>query len=182
MALNLLKGTRAYLIGAMESEKDCGRSWRLDIQDKLKDLGINWFDPCQKHFIKDIQEVDGAQDELKMLRAAHRYDELEEKMRIIRIYDLSLVDKSDFLIFHYDNTKITVGSFEEFFVGNSIKRPIFVIAVNGVDQLPYWFFACMSNKYFYNSIDEAIDMLKAIDSGDKEIDSNRWKLLKPGYR
>jgi len=38
------------------------------------------------------------------------------------------------------------------------------------------------HKYIYNSLDEIVEMLYAIDNGDKKIDSERWRLLKKEYR
>ncbi|NDG54289.1 MAG: hypothetical protein EBY39_14905 [Flavobacteriia bacterium] len=34
----------------------------------------------------------------------------------------------------------------------------------------------------YNTVDEIIDMLFAIDCGNKPIDSDRWRLLQKEYR
>ena len=37
-------------------------------------------------------------------------------------------------------------------------------------------------KYISNSLDDVVEMLYAIDNGNKEIDSDRWRLLRKEYR
>lgn len=180
--MNLLNNIRVYLCGAMESEKDCGASWRNELKEKLNHIGIKWFDPVNKVFVKDVQEAGQHQQDLKTLREQGRHDELAERMKEIRAYDLSMVDKSDAIIFYLDLDKFTCGSWEECFHANSIKRPIFFICKQGVGNVPLWLFGTIPHKYFYNSIDEVVEILNKIDRGEKEADSNRWRLLKPEYR
>jgi hypothetical protein len=43
-------------------------------------------------------------------------------------------------------------------------------------------FGTLPYKYFYESMKDVVDMLFKIDSGETEIDSSRWRLLKDGYR
>ena len=38
------------------------------------------------------------------------------------------------------------------------------------------------HKYIYNTVEEIVDMLYAIDNGEKEIDSDRWRLLRKEFR
>ena len=38
------------------------------------------------------------------------------------------------------------------------------------------------HKYIYDSVDDIMDMIVKIDNGEKEIDSDRWRLLKKCYR
>jgi hypothetical protein len=40
----------------------------------------------------------------------------------------------------------------------------------------------LPHRYIYDSIEEVVDMIKAIDSGSKEIDSDRWRLLREELR
>ena len=40
----------------------------------------------------------------------------------------------------------------------------------------------MPHNYFYNDIDEVLDMIRKIDSGEKKIDSDRWRLLRKELR
>ena len=62
------------------------------------------------------------------------------------------------------------------------KKPIFVSMEGGKAKTPLWMTAMFPHKYIYDSVEEIIEMVEAIDSGEKEIDSDRWRLLKPEYR
>lgn len=180
--MNLLKKTKFYLIGAIESEADCGASWRNEIKSKLQALNLFWFDPLNKVFIKDVIESGKHQKQLKDLRSDGEFDELTIRMKEIRSYDLSMVDRADAIIFYFDINTFTCGSWEELVTANRAKKPIFFICKQGVRNVPLWMFGMIPHKYFYNSIDEVVKILQDIDSGKHEIDSYRWRLLKPEFR
>ena len=40
----------------------------------------------------------------------------------------------------------------------------------------------LPHHYIYDSVDEVLDMIKQIDSGSKDIDSDRWRLLRKDLR
>ena len=40
----------------------------------------------------------------------------------------------------------------------------------------------LPHHYIYDSIEEVVEMIKNIDAGSKEIDSDRWRLLKRELR
>lgn len=180
--MNLLYKTRPYLVGPIESEVDCGQSWRNYLINELQECNFSWLNPCDKKFVKDTQETGDYQKRLKHLRENKQYDELSKEMKEIRIFDLSMVDRSDFIIFYFDDTKFTCGSWEELFAANSRKRPIFFVSKNGIDKVPLWMFGCIPYKYFYSSLNEAIKVIKDLDNGVKEMDSDRWRLFKKDFR
>ncbi len=179
---NLLYKTRPYLVGPIEAEADCGVSWRNYLIKELAECNFSWLNPCDKKFVKDTHETGDYQKRLKEMRANGQYDELAKELRLIRIYDLSMCDRSDFIIFYFDDEKLTCGSWEEIFSANSNKRPIFFISKNGIDKIPLWMFGCIPHKYFYSSLDSAIKTIKDIDSGVKEMDSDRWRLFRKEFR
>ena len=63
-----------------------------------------------------------------------------------------------------------------------MKKPVFVSMEGGKSNTPLWMLGMFPHKYIYSSIDEITDMLYAIDSGEKEIDSDRWRLLQKRFR
>ena len=63
-----------------------------------------------------------------------------------------------------------------------MKKPIFISMEGGKSKTPLWMLGMLPHKYIYNSVDEIVDMLFAIDNGSKEIDSDRWRLLRDEYR
>jgi hypothetical protein len=180
--MNKLYKTTAYLIGPIESEIDAGMSWRMYVKDKLDKIGIRCFDPCAKPFIKDLSETVDYQNCIKKLREDENYDELSIHMKEIRSYDLRLCDLATFAFCYIDGDKKTCGSWEEvFWMGGRLKKPVFFVYKQGKKNIPLWMYGVIPHKYFYNSIDDALNMIYDIDSGKREIDSDRWKLLNIKY-
>jgi hypothetical protein len=63
-----------------------------------------------------------------------------------------------------------------------MKKPIFLSVDGGLAATPLWIFGMIPHKYIYNNVDEILETLRQIDSGEKELDSNRWRLLRKEYR
>ena len=61
------------------------------------------------------------------LRAEGSYQELSKIMRKIRVEDLSLVDRADFLIASISAKTASWGTAEEVFWANRMKKPIFLV-------------------------------------------------------
>lgn len=178
--MNLLNKTKTYLVGHMQYLN--GRNWREQITKKLKPLNITCFDPYKKPFVKDVDESEFARAEMDECLKNELYDDLTDKMKIVRSYDLNLVDRSDFIIAHLVPDVASWGSAEEIVTAVRMKKPIFISMEGGKTKTPLWLFGMIPHKYIYNSISEIIDMIYAIDSGEKEIDSDRWRLLQEKYR
>lgn len=159
-----------------------GFGWRREITKELQKMEIIVFDPTNKPYIKDLHENKFLQRRFKKLRKEGRFIEIVPLMKEIRNYDLALVDKSDAIIFYYDKNIQTCGSWEELFLANSEKKPIFFICKQGIKQLPLWMLAVLPLKYFYKSIKDCVKVLRDINEGKKEIDSERWRLLKYEFR
>ena len=171
--------TRTYLIGGMQFIN--GRGWREDITPHLKNMGITVFDPYHKPF------DDGKEDELTRSQWSSwmvdgKYDLVAEKMKIVRNQDLRLCDISDFLIAHINPKVASWGSAEELVTACRMKKPTFISVEGGKSCIPYWLLGMFPSKYFYNSPTEIIETLRRIDSGEKEIDNERWRLISPEYR
>ena len=178
--MGLLDKTKCTVIGAIQYAD--GRRIREYFTQELGKIGVVVYDHYHKPFIDDtVQENEKIGDQLKKWMADKNFDEIY-KRRSIRTYDLSLIDRSDFIIFHYIPGIITVGSWEEFFSANYKKRPIFFITEGGVEKTPLWAMWTIKPKYFYNSKEEVVEMLRKIDNGDIKMDSDRWRLLKKEFR
>ena len=178
--LNLLESTKAYLVGHMQYVS--GRDWREDITDRLKPLHITCFNPYKKPFIKDVEEDETSRQEMQELMNEGEYDEVTQRMKTVRAYDLNLVDRSDFIIAHLVPDVASWGSAEEITTAVRMKKPVFISMQGGKEKTPLWMLGMFPHKYIYNSLDEIIKMLYSIDSGTKKIDSDRWRLLKKEYR
>lgn len=178
----LLFKTRCYLVGAIEAELDYGIGWREEIKASLKDLGIIFFDPCSKPFIKSVSEVKGDQDELKNLRKNKSYKKLSKLMGEIRAYDLRCVDNSNFIIFKFNPKILTCGSFEEIFLANVQRKPVFILCEDGVDQIPLWLFGTFPSRYFFSKKEDLIAKLRDINQGNMGEDEHKWKIFKEDFR
>lgn len=159
-----------------------GRNWRKEVTKELSKLNILCFNPYDKPFVKDVDESENSRTEMDFLLKNKKYDVLSEKLKTIRSYDLNLVDRSDFIIAHLVPEVASWGSAEEIVTAVRMKKPIFISIEGGKVKTPLWMFGMIPHKYIYNSIEEVINMINSIDSGDKPIDSDRWRLLKKEYR
>ena len=52
----------------------------------------------------------------------------------------------------------------------------------GKSKTPLWLMGMMPHQYIYDSIEDVVAMLGEIDDGNKEIDSDRWRLLRKDMR
>lgn len=178
--MNQLENTKTYLVGHMQYLS--GRNWREEISESLAGLKITCFDPYKKPFIKDVEEDEASRQEMEGWMKTKQYDRASERMKTVRSYDLNLVDRSDFIIAHLVPEVASWGSAEEIVTAVRMKKPIFISMEGGKAKTPLWLLGMLPHKYIYNSLDEIVDMLYAIDNGTKSIDSDRWRLLKKEYR
>ena len=178
--MNVLHKTRVYLVGHMQYVNGAG--WRQTVRNTLTPLGITCFDPYDKPFVKDVEEGDNVRERLKQQMENGEYDAVQKHMREIRKFDLNLVDRSDFIVAHIVPHVASWGSAEELVTAVRMKKPTFISVEGGKSKCPYWIMGMFPHKYIYNSVDEILEMLLKINSGEKSIDSDRWRLLKPEYR
>ncbi len=171
--------TRMLVIGPMQYAD--GRQVREYVKQELNPLGITVFDHYNKPFVSTVPEDEAARCELKRWMETEQYDKVSAR-REIRLMDLNLVDRADIILFHFIPGVVTVGSWEEFFWAVRLKKPIFFVTEGGKKLTPYWVLWSIPHKYIYGSVDEALDVIRGIDSGAITADSARWRLLKSEYR
>jgi hypothetical protein len=159
-----------------------GQNWRQRVIDSLSPLGIKVFNPYQKPFINEIKEDEEARQQLQSWMNAKEYDKVAERMKQVRSDDLRLCDVSDFAIVQIIPKVASWGSAEELTTFVRMKKPIFVFIEGGKQHTPFWIMGQLPHKYIYNSLEEVLEMIKKIDSGQVEIDSKRWRLLRHEYR
>ena len=59
---------------------------------------------------------------------------------------------------------------------NLQKKPVF-LSVGDKKKCPLWIMGMLPHKYIYNNVEEILEMVKKIDSGEVFIDSDRWRIL-----
>jgi nucleoside 2-deoxyribosyltransferase len=114
--------------------------------------------------------------------ACGRYEEVVDWAKAIRRFDLNLVDRSDFIIAYIIPSTASWGTAEELSTAVSLRKPIFVVVEGGKSRTPLWLMGQLKHKYIYDSIEDALTMVKKIDDGQVIIDSPTWRLLKKEYR
>jgi len=177
---NILYNTRTYLVGHMQYAS--GRDWREHVEGELDPLNIKIFNPYKKPFVKDVDEDEEARLSVSHCMEHGYFNDVAERMKLIRSYDLNLVDRSDFIIAHLLPDVASWGSAEEIVTAIRMKKPVFISMEGGKRKTPLWMMGMMPHKYIYDSIEEIVDMIKQIDCGEKKIDSDRWRLLKRELR
>ena len=177
---NVLENTRTYLVGHMQYAS--GRDWRKYVENKLERLNIVTFNPYRKPFVKDVEEDEGARQKMADDMVNGYYNDVAERMRTVRNYDLNLVDRSDFIIAHILPDVASWGSAEELVTAVRAKKPIFISMEGGKSQAPLWIMGMLPHQYIYNNIEEVLEMIHQINDGKKAIDSDRWRLLRKELR
>ena len=179
-SLRVLNKTRTYLVGHMQYAS--GRDWREYVEGELEPLGIRIFNPYKKPFVKDVEEDEETRLSLEHCQKHGYFNDVAQRMSLVRSYDLNLVDRSDFIIAHILPEVASWGSAEELVTAVRMKKPIFISMEGGKHETPLWIMGMLPHHYIYDSIEEAVDMVKQIDSGQKAIDSDRWRLLREDLR
>ena len=95
---NVLEKTRTYLVGHMQYAS--GRDWREYGENELEKLNITTFNPYKKPFVKDVKEDEDARHSLDHCQKHGYFNDVAQRMSLVRSYDLNLVDRSDFIIAH----------------------------------------------------------------------------------
>lgn len=180
MSQGILDKTKVYLCGPMQYQN--GEAWRNDMTNFLDQIGVTVFDPYKKPFINAPEEDDNTHKKMKVLMDSGDYDEVAEHFKKVRSFDLSMVDRADFLICYINPKVFTAGSIEELSWGVRCKKPIFIVVEGGKKNTPLWIMGMLPHKYIYDSFDDVKSVLANINSGVKSIDSDRWRLLKDFLR
>lgn len=159
-----------------------GRGWREEMTEFLIKMGITVLDPYKKPFINAPEEDEQTHQRMAKLMENGDYAEVAKHFKKVRAFDLSMVDRSDFIICYIDPNIPSFGTMEELSSAVLKKRPCFIIVEGGIKKTPLWIMGMLPTHYIYNSFDEVKDILLKINSGEKEIDSDRWRLFKDCYR
>jgi len=166
-----LYGMRVYLSGPIQFMPDHGITWREAITPKLKTLGLDVIDPCDKKGF--ASEIGDFRNQMKAWREDGDFERLRDNMKIIRRWDLRAVDYSNFIIVNVDKDIPTWGTIDECVVAERQKKPIIVICKNGMKCCPDWLFAIAKLHEIFDTEEEALTYLKKIDQNGFDNDL-RW--------
>lgn len=178
----ILKNTRAIVIGSMEKSRIAGNDLRNYVEERLRPMGIRVWNHYKSPIECSISEGDAALfKKLNDLRDDGDFEGIS-KYKQIRHNDLALIDKCDFVICELNMETLSCGTWEELFLANRHKKPIFIYSPQGKKAIPLWMWWTLPVNYFYDDLEQILDMIYKIHIGEVVIDSDRWKLLKPEFR
>jgi len=171
-----LDGAKGYLAGAITYVDDDGVCWRKELK-KYADILIprlSFLDPTDKPMGLG-SEIGFEKGQAKKWKQDGEYDKLTRHVKKYRRYDLRMTDEAQFLIWYIDLDIFTVGSIDETINCEKQKKPLFAIIKQGKKNAPDWLFAMMKHQEMFESIQECVDYLAKLDSGEIEMDE-RWVL------
>lgn len=177
--MGLLTGTKCYTIGPLE----CGcfkeaRKWRAYVKDKLDPLGVRTLSPLNKMFKNFEKEGEHFNAELKEALKQGKYEWVHEQMKMVRNRDLAACDLSTFLIAIVEPGVPTYGSTDEIVTSKRNQKPVFlVIPDKGYSEIPIWLASYFKPNWVYKNLDEVINTIYKIDSGEIQVSNKNWKIL-----
>lgn len=172
-SINNLKGTKTYLVGAMDRVPDGGISWRNRISPILQSFGVTIINPCEKQ-IHGIKEDDETRWWIDYYKETGQYQKIRDKFSIIRNADLRCVDISDFLVCHIDLNVHACGTYEEIVTANRQKKPVLIWCEQGKHKAPNWLFFMLPHEHIFSSMDELVIYLDNINKHNDVKQLSRW--------
>lgn len=172
--MNRLKYSRGYLCGAMDRAPDAGVGWRSDLRLALGDLGVLWLDPTRKPIQIGVENEESRSLRRKV-KALGNYEAVAREMKPIRCVDLRMVDICDFLVVNLDLDIHACGTYEEIFLANRQKKPVFIHIEQGKRSTPDWLFATLPHSYFHSTWEGVANHIRTVATCPSYVDmTGRW--------
>lgn len=171
--IHRLRGTRAYVCGAMDRVQDGGVVWRQHLTPCLNRMGIVVMNPCEKPY---VGAVESHQDRTKRksLKKAGRLEECGKHMKDVCDMDLHMVNVSDFLVASIDLDVHLCGSYEEIFRANMLMKPVLCWVRQGRAHTPDWLLGRLPHQFFFDTVDALLDYLRHVDESPVIETFGRW--------
>lgn len=165
-----------YLSGSMEASKDNGVAWRREFirQIESRGLDINCIDPTNKPGPTGLLGMEDRQYQIE-LQESGRFEELREYVHNYRRLDLRYVDISDAIVVCIDPELPHWGTPDEIYTAEDQHKPILCIVEGGLKRLPRWLFDVIEFDDIFETVEDCVERLCQLDSGEKEMDG-RWVL------
>lgn len=181
--MGILNRVKIYTIGPIENSKNNSDfTWRDLLQKELKDRGIIILDPTKNMVINFPSEGKEFHKTLRKTTVAD-YDLAHTQIKDIIRRDLSLVDRADAIIIYINPEIPSWGSGHEITLANILRKPIFYICEGRLNTIPLWLVGLIDKQsYIYNNVEEVIDEIKRIDSGEIKLNNKKWRLLEESIR
>lgn len=177
MSKGRLNGLTCYEAGPIDRVADNGRGWRDALTPFLRDLGVTVYDPLNKPIATGLEDDDSRMLRKKLIECGE-WDELSRIMREVRIADLRMVDKADFLVIHVDTDIHLCGTYEEIFWANRSKKPAIVHCKQGKAGLPQWLFGTIRHEMVFSSWEAVRSYLWHVHTAAEVDHLKRWLFFK----
>lgn len=161
-----LKGSKLYLSGPIEFDNN-KVNWRPDVVKYLEDIfGIDVFDPS-------VDEKQKRADILDAALESSDFDTVEEIATSFVKKDLSVIDRSDFLIAYNPHGVPTTGTPCEVHHAVQLKKPVMIVCPEGKKMASKWYWGYIRHRYIFGSWDNLYEYLVEVDQY-KHRDNHRW--------
>lgn len=168
-----------YLVGAMDRVEDNGLGWRRRITPFLQQLGVVVLDPTNKPIDIGPERIEDRQYR-NDLKINGQYDELANKIKLLRTVDLRMVDRSDFIIVNIDLDIHATGTYEELFWSNRLKNPILIHCEQKKADLPCWLYGTIPHQHMFSKWVDMYRYLWEVHTAEKVETYNRWMFFDYG--
>jgi hypothetical protein len=180
--MNRLFYNRVYLAGPIDFALDFGVGWRQMVQEKLKDIGLIFFDPCHKPMFPGYECPD-LEDHARRqeLKSRGDWETIASEMRVIRSIDLRLSDLADFSIAHLDLNAYSTGTHEEITNMNRRKIPVLLHMEQGSKAVPDWIRGELPFQHIFSNWEDLFKYIRYIAYEPGQVDAlKRWRFFNYG--
>ncbi len=162
-----LKNRLVYLSSPIE----CAQEQNIDKAKMylMEHFGLQVFDPS----------ADPKQQWKPLLDEARKNKDYELMKTIASKFvrkDLTMLDKSDFLIAYLPKNTKTTGTVHEIIVKNEQKKPVLLVCPEGKEFLSLWYFGFIRLEYMFDGWDSLYNYLHEVDQGHHQYNP-RWSFV-----
>lgn len=176
--MNKLKNHTAFLSGAIDRCPNYGRIWREEITKFLHSMEIGVLNPLDKPITNiKYDEDENFVEKLNSLKLNEDFTSVSKLVKNIVRADLSLVDRSDFVILHINTNIFMCGSFTETSHAVLQRKPVIVHCEQGKKNIPNWLFGLCNHELFFSNWDELKEYIKMVAYNDIDDMCGKWKFI-----
>jgi hypothetical protein len=159
----------------MDRVEDGGVAWRRRLIPQLNKFGMRPIDPTDKPKAVDTIEDAGERQVRKEWKLAGEYGKFSNYMKGICRDDFRFVEIADLLIVYVEpDYTIGVGTWDETFWSNRMKKPTLVFNDVSKAKIPDWLFGRLPEEMLFGPMDDMVAYLEKIDKSGRDERHRRW--------
>lgn len=176
-----LKGTSCYLAGNLEYEEEGKtKEWRRFFEESVKGMGIRCFNPLKEvfnNFPTETQEERRLREALLKNGRHNDHMTIHKSMKAVIRRDLRMVDISDFVVCVLNPKVPTFGTVDEIILCLRQSKPVLLAIEGGKGNIPLWLSGYIHPNWWFDDINQIIQRLTDLNSGEYPINNKYWKIL-----